>query len=185
MNAQRGFTLVELLVTMTVAAILLAAAAPSLRDLIQNNRATAYANELVLAMTIARAEALKRPGPVTVCAAGAPDPVTGIPGCAGTAAWEQGWIVFQDAATTGAPNPGGASAELIRVWPGVPGLQASVASGSLPRAVRFDRQGAAAVFPANASTTLRLQSEGCRGEQSRELQISRMGRVSVVRKGCA
>ncbi|HRQ64331.1 MAG TPA: GspH/FimT family pseudopilin [Xanthomonadaceae bacterium] len=187
MKSQVGFTLVELVVTLAVAAILMAAATPSLRDLIQNNRATAYSNELVLAMTMARAEALKRSGPVTVCAAAPADPVTGMPtGCASDPLWTQGWLLFQDAATSGAPNPTGTGAELIRVWPAVPGLESAViGEGSMPRAIRFTRQGGASMFPDGASRSFSVQAKACRGEQARELRVAPMGRVSVTRKECA
>lgn len=185
MKSQQGFTLIEFMVTLTVAAILLAAATPSLRDLIQNNRATASANELVLAMTIARAEALKRNRPVSVCAATPPDPITGIPTCATEPLWGQGWIVFEDAAATGAPNPTGTGSELIRVWPGVANLQTvALPAGSVPRAFRFTRMGDVAVFPTAASLGFSTHLEGCRGEQQRRLTVARMGRVSVTREAC-
>ena len=56
MRAQsRGFTLVELLVTLAVAAILLALATPSFADLLRANRLAAANNALVTALNVARA----------------------------------------------------------------------------------------------------------------------------------
>lgn len=63
----KGFTLVELMVTVVVAAILLGLAAPSFRDAIQNNKFVATSNQLVSALKYARTEALKRRASVTVC----------------------------------------------------------------------------------------------------------------------
>lgn len=60
MEKRRGFTLIELLVTIVVLAVLLTLAAPSFRDVIQNNRVTAQANELVSALNLARSEAVKQ-----------------------------------------------------------------------------------------------------------------------------
>jgi type IV fimbrial biogenesis protein FimT len=60
MKNRLGFTLIELLITIVVLAVLLTLAAPSFRDVIQNNRVTAQANELVSALHLARAEAVKR-----------------------------------------------------------------------------------------------------------------------------
>jgi type IV fimbrial biogenesis protein FimT len=190
MKSQSGFTLVELMVTLTVAAILLAMSAPSMRDLIQNNRATAYANEMVLAFTIARAEALKRNGPVTVCAAAPVDPATGAPtGCAADGDWSQGWLVFQDAAVAGAPNPTGAGAQLIRVWPAARDFKTFTGAdeddrSEVPSAFRFNRQGGATLFPEDTSRTFRVQAHKCRGEQGRELTVAPMGRVVITRQGC-
>lgn len=55
-----GFTLIELMVTIAVAAILLAVAVPSFRHLIISNRLTTAANNVVTAVTLARSEAIKR-----------------------------------------------------------------------------------------------------------------------------
>ena len=63
-----GFTLVELMVTLTVLAILVGVALPSFRDMILNNRRTAIVNDLVSSLLLARSEAIKRGQPVSVCA---------------------------------------------------------------------------------------------------------------------
>ena len=60
MKMCRGFTLLELMVTVAVAAILATVAVPGFRDLIQNNRVTTQTNELVSALNFARTEAVKR-----------------------------------------------------------------------------------------------------------------------------
>lgn len=59
-NAGRGFTLIELIVAIAVAAILLTVAVPSLTNLIRNNRVTGQANELVAIINFARNEAIRR-----------------------------------------------------------------------------------------------------------------------------
>jgi len=60
MKLGRGFTLLELMVTIAVLAILATVGVPSFRDLIQNNRVTTQTNELVSALSFARTEAVKR-----------------------------------------------------------------------------------------------------------------------------
>lgn len=86
-----GFTLIELLVTIALVAILLALAAPSLRDASLSSTLAANANRLVASATLARSEAIKRNTPITLC--------TSINGtsCATTGQWEQGWIVLNGA----------------------------------------------------------------------------------------
>ncbi|MGA7979665.1 MAG: GspH/FimT family pseudopilin [Chromatiaceae bacterium] len=54
-----GFPLVELMVTLAVAAILLTVGVPSFQQLIMSNRLTAAANDMVVAISVARSEAIK------------------------------------------------------------------------------------------------------------------------------
>lgn len=79
-----GFTLLELMITISVAGILMAMAIPSFSDMIRNNRLTSYTNEFVTSLNIARSEAVKRGQHVVVrkIVAGA--------------GWENGWQVFVD-----------------------------------------------------------------------------------------
>ena len=65
--AVRGFTLVELMVTVAVAAVLLAIAVPSFTSIVNSSRLTAQANEVVAALQSARMEAVRRNARVSVC----------------------------------------------------------------------------------------------------------------------
>jgi type IV fimbrial biogenesis protein FimT len=70
MNTKRslGFTLLELMVVIVVVAILLGVGIPSFREFGRNNAMAAATNDLVSATLAARAEAIKRQVPVTLCA---------------------------------------------------------------------------------------------------------------------
>ncbi len=88
----RGFTILELMLTVAVAAVLAAVAIPNMRDFIRNNRLTAVANDLLRSTQLARSEAIKRQSNVVVCASSNPTDAT--PTCSyGSFA---SWIVFQD-----------------------------------------------------------------------------------------
>lgn len=87
-----GFTLLELMVTVTVVAILLGLAVPSFSDIIRNNRLTAAANDLLHSTHLARSEAIKRQATVVVCASG--DSTAETPACNDGPFRE--WIVFVD-----------------------------------------------------------------------------------------
>jgi type IV fimbrial biogenesis protein FimT len=92
---QRGFTLVELLVAITVTAVLLLVAGPKLSDFAKSVKLTAASNTLLAHFHIARSEAIKRDRRVVLCKS-----ADGM-SCATTGGWEQGWIVFVDANSDG------------------------------------------------------------------------------------
>lgn len=92
-SAQKGFTLVELLVTVAVFLILIGVGVPSFVSAMKNSRLNADYGELVGALYLARSEAVKRTGFVTVCARQS-DTSCG-------ANWENGWLVFTDNAGAG------------------------------------------------------------------------------------
>jgi len=83
-----GFTIVELMITIAIVAILLTVGIPSFRNVILNTRLTSLANEVVASVQIARSEAIKRNATVRLCAS-----ANGTT-CATTGSWEQGWIVL-------------------------------------------------------------------------------------------
>ena len=66
--ARRGFTLVELAVALAITAVLLGMAAPSFSRLVAEQQLRNEARRLSDAIFHARSEALKRNGPVVICA---------------------------------------------------------------------------------------------------------------------
>jgi type IV fimbrial biogenesis protein FimT len=83
----------ELMVTLGIAAILSAVAAPNVRNFIRNNRLTSGVNDLLHSLQVARTEAIKRQnGNVVVC--GSADPRPDNATCSYTSF--RGWIVFAD-----------------------------------------------------------------------------------------
>jgi type IV fimbrial biogenesis protein FimT len=64
---QSGFTLLELMITIALLAVLLSFGIPNFRDFIRNARMTAAANDVLADMNFARSEAIKRRVPVTLC----------------------------------------------------------------------------------------------------------------------
>lgn len=103
----KGFTLMELLVTVSVAGVLMAAAVPSFTEFVANTRVSSASNLLVTHLNAARNEAITRAMPVTVCAS------TDQASCSGSTDWTSGWIVFTDA--TGDPGVLDGDDELLHV----------------------------------------------------------------------
>ncbi len=69
-RASAGFTLVELIVTIAVAAILITVAVPSFKHMIESNRLSTTANNLVSALRTAQMEAIKRNTSTQFCGDG-------------------------------------------------------------------------------------------------------------------
>ena len=115
--AMCGVTLVELMVTIAVAAILLAVAVPGFRNLIVSNRLTATTNAFVAALNLARIEAVKRNARVTLCKTA--DPNATEPNCAASATWSQGAIVFVDRGTVGTRERGDTLLRVLGPFPDV------------------------------------------------------------------
>jgi type IV fimbrial biogenesis protein FimT len=88
----RGFTLMELLVTLTIAGVLLGLGVPAFRDFMRNGRLTGAANELLVTVVSARNEAVRRQTVVSICPSTTPDQA----GATCTGAATQGYIAFID-----------------------------------------------------------------------------------------
>jgi type IV fimbrial biogenesis protein FimT len=107
----RGFTLIELMVALTVLAIILSLAAPAFGNLLASNRLSTQASELIGALNLARSEAVRRAQPVTLLAANANN-------------YLLGWKVFPDA------NGNGAQATATDPVDGLPIRESNPISGS-------------------------------------------------------
>ena len=116
-----GFTLVELMITIAVAAILLALAAPSFTRLIANTRETSAVNSLLNALVYARNTALRSGEPVTVCPIATPTAAA----CSASADWNTGWGVIS--------APAGAASVLLASGNlGARGVTVSASGGVIP-----------------------------------------------------
>ncbi len=95
-----GFTVVELLVTVCLIGVLAGIGAPALADLAHSVRLRGQAQTLLFALHLARTEAIRRNGRVTLCKSA--DGQT----CATGGRWDQGLIVFEDANSNGLREAG-------------------------------------------------------------------------------
>jgi len=87
----RGFTLIEQLVALSVMAILVTVAVPAYSNMLTSHRLTSQSNTFLSALHFARSEAIKRNSRVVVCKSSSGE------SCAASGDWDQGWIVFDDA----------------------------------------------------------------------------------------
>ncbi len=108
---QSGFTLIELMVTLTVLAIILKLAIPSFSSLIAANRMTSQTTQLMGALNTAHSEAVRRAQPVTLRSNDDNN-------------YSLGWKVFPDA------NGDGSAANPTDAADGLPLLVAAAFSGT-------------------------------------------------------
>lgn len=148
-NRSAGFGLIELMVTITIAAILLGLAVPSMRDFIMSQRVKSASYDIVYTLNLARSEAIKRNATVTVAPA-----ATG---------WKDGWSVTIAA---------GASLSQQAAYSGLTiiGPAASVSFGSDGR---LTSAGSPAPFEITGASTIRCVSINLTG-----LAASRAGACS-------
>ena len=100
MRPQHGLTLIELLVTLAILAIMISVALPGFQGMMARNDLATTANSMVLAISLARSEAVRTSGTIDLEAV---DPSTAAN------EWGPGWRVTP---------PGG---PVIRVFPAIPG----------------------------------------------------------------
>lgn len=111
----RGFTILELMITIVIAAILLTIAVPSFTNLLRRNQITTYANEFATTVNLARAEAIKRGTNISIISNAGLD-------------WSQGWNLNVDS-----------TAELLRTSPALPGDTTFVSNAN--SAITFNSRG--------------------------------------------
>jgi type IV fimbrial biogenesis protein FimT len=181
----KGFSILELMVAISVLAVLLATGVPSFVQIIRNNRITAQSNELVSALNVARSESIKRGIPVSVCSSA--DGAT----CAGSATWGTGWIVFTDGlGAAGAVNPAvpvETGDEILQVWPAVQGgLQLNSVAGTAPVSVarNFVQYSSTGMPSPIAATNFSLFKSGAPASSARCITVSTAGRISTAQALC-
>jgi type IV fimbrial biogenesis protein FimT len=118
-TARAGFTLIEMMVAISVVAILIGVAAPGLRDFMLNVRLTGYANDLLTTLMLARSEATKRDVRVSVCARKKNHDGE----CANGQQWNNGWMVVIDANGDGNKDSGTVPLKLAEVPVGLDGIK--------------------------------------------------------------
>ncbi len=110
-NKINGYSLIELLIVVSIVGLLVALSAPSFQDTIESTNTNSQIKVMLTTLNLARSEAIKRGQDVTLCAS---DDGTDCD----INAWSEGWIVFVD--NNGDANGAGGSVdggdEIIRVY---------------------------------------------------------------------
>lgn len=88
----KGFTLVELIIALLILSVVVGIGIPSFQSFIRNHQLTSRANSLIVAMQVARSEAVARGRPVSAC----PSTVSTEPATCDSTDWAGGWLVAID-----------------------------------------------------------------------------------------
>ena len=179
MSRQRmsGFTLVELMITVAVLAILVAIGFPSFQGVLRSNRVATGTNELIASFALARSEAIRNTLGSGVC-----------PSANGTSCtndWNDGWLVWQDADGNG--NLDGTE-PVLRYSQAKDKLD--LVSGGAVKFVFDSRGRATGRSSANAALagaqTMTLEPDSCPSGQQllRTITIAPTGQVRVAKGAC-
>jgi len=167
MKKNSGFTLLELILTLTLISVVTAFAIPSMTAFTKNDRLVTNINSMVGHLAYARSEAVKRSQQVSVCVSNNTD--TPNPSCTG-GGWEDGWIVYIDA---DANNSFDANEEVIKAHGPFAGNNA-VTPNNVGTQVIYDNRG----YLASNTGSLLLCDERS-GPHGKTINISTTGRVRM------
>lgn len=173
-----GLTLIELMVTVAVAAVLLTLAAPSFRDLLQRNKARSVTSEFSTALAQARGLAISNNTCVTLCSATVTS--SNAPACAapGAAGYQEGWIVFTNPACDGTQtNPTAAGGALRQARNGSDDGFSIVPSDTAVYRLMFDARGISTA-PADIAFQIRAPNDAA-NRYARTICMDATGRTTV------
>lgn len=163
MRSVRGFTLVELLVTLAVLGVIVGMAVPSFSEMLRSNHAQLQSGLLAKTFNYARSEAIKRGSAVRVSALS-------------NGNWHLGWRVWVDRNGNNSFDQG----ELLTLTPAWDGSEQLT---SATTTVTFSSGGAlAGVTGGTGAFSYNAGSSYCRF--NRDITVNAVGRTSVVVRGC-
>ena len=163
MKKNSGFTLLELIITVALIAIVTTFAIPSITTFTKNDRLTTNINTLIGHLAYARSEAVKLSQQVSICISSNTTSCTG-------GNWQDGWIVYIDADGS---NTFTAGEQVLRAQQALDG--ANTLTTAVGTQVTYDYRG----FVTAASVGSFLLCDARSGAFGKTIRISTTGRVRV------
>ncbi|MDR8014846.1 GspH/FimT family pseudopilin [Ectopseudomonas guguanensis] len=157
MHYSRAFTLIELMVTLAVLAVVISLAAPSFSNMLQENRLAAMSSELQGALQLARSEAVRRRANVTLCRSN-----TTQTACSNGTDWATGgWMMI-------------AGTEVLKVWDPIQGAVVTGPNSGI-------------VFRSNGMASAQswtVTHSSCTGQQKRTISVNATGSTTLAKGDC-
>jgi len=162
MKKYSGFTILELMITLAVVAVVTSFAIPAMGQFIKNDRLTTQINTLVSHLAYARSEAVTRNQQTVLCARSS-DTACG-------SEWKNGWLLFVDANSNGTLDA--ATDEILRVQQTLEGENILSSSETIGNTVVYDYRG----FAPSSIGTFTLCDDR-KDDHMKSISISNTGRV--------
>lgn len=176
-SREQGFTLPDVLITVSLMGVLSAVAVPAYKSMHIKNRFASEVNALVGSLHYARSESIKRGQDVVICAT--QNSAADRPTCSENGNWHEGWMVFVAPDTLPDPARPDSSDDVLRIQENF-GNQDEMTDNVARALIIFDRNG----FTSNART-IQLCDAGTHNSSTRNLSakgvvVSMVGRVRLA-----
>lgn len=173
-----GFTLVELMVALTILAILIGVAIPSFKNTIIRNNIDSQISDLQSSLSYARSEAVSRSTRVSICRS------SNLTSCGSGTSWSDGWIVFVDNNSSGSHGVVDSGEEVIKVHEALDGATAlTLSDGAAKDFIQYNSRGVISDDSALSNGTFSICKPGESVSYARALIVTITGRAYRSRDG--
>lgn len=188
-RAMAGFTLIEVMVVIVIAAVLMVWALPTYKNMVTQYRMTDELAQIQSDVELARSSAIRTGVDVAMCPTASP--AASVPTCTGSNEWNAGWVMYTEANSTSFVTGVDTVLRAHAAFSGTDTLQsfnalqgATNPSGSV-NSIVFNRMGGTASFGANETATpnigaLTLNDANFDASTLRCLTISEVGAITVT-----
>ncbi|WP_439100694.1 GspH/FimT family pseudopilin [Congregibacter sp.] len=174
-SREAGFTLIELMMVLVLIGILLGIGGPSFQSSLQRNRLQTTVNSVATALSFARAEAVIRSEPVSIC------PTVDTASCSGSN-WETGWLIFVDngAGSGGAASDGtlNGAEELLRIGEPAP-AEVTIRTVNFPSTANIVFQDSGRVLQNTSGTLTICDARGVNDARALVVEVSGQARRAL------